>query len=136
MCMDVFVYCWSHLYWNKSLNSLSVKESSQCFPEFEELVSKTSFIHSNMLLIFIIDFILQLKKYMHVCIADVFHLMNSSLCAKWFKVEICDTPKYTEEVFETNKTLFLCFSIYVCILWQGHKAVLTIVNCSTNVSEQ
>ena len=31
-------------------------------PVFKELVSKTSYIHLDMLLIFIIDFILQLKK--------------------------------------------------------------------------
>ena len=30
--------------------------------KYEELVSKTSYIHSDMLLIFIIDFILQSKK--------------------------------------------------------------------------
>ena len=36
--------------------------------------------------------------------------------------------EWTEEVLESNKTLFLCFSLcYVQNLWHGQKAVLTIV---------
>ena len=35
--------------------------------------------------------------------------------------------KWTTEVLESNKTLFLCFSLHLYILWQGQKAVLTIV---------
>ena len=37
------------------------KHEVQIVPIYEELVSKTSYIHSNMLLICIIDFLLQLK---------------------------------------------------------------------------
>ena len=49
---------------------------------------------------------------------------------KWLKVEMSDMQKWTEEVLEPNKTLFLCFSLCmfnVQILWQGQRAVLTIV---------
>ena len=37
--------------------------------------------------------------------------------------------EWTEEVLESNKTLFCClfFFMYVKNLWQGQKAVLTIV---------
>ena len=45
------------------------------------------------------------------------------------KVRMSDMQEWTEEVLEPNKTLFLCFSLkmYVQNLWQGQKAVLTIV---------
>ena len=35
--------------------------------------------------------------------------------------------QWTEEVLEPNKTLFLCFFMFVQIFWQGQKAVLTFV---------
>ena len=40
-----------------------------------------------------------------------------------------DMKEWTEEVLESNKTLFLCFYVcmYTYILWQGQKAILTIV---------
>ena len=48
---------------------------------------------------------------------------------KWLKVGMSDIQEWTEEVLEPNKTLFLCFSLYIIIqiLWWGQKAVLTIV---------
>ena len=49
-------------------------------------------------------------------------------CYKWLKVGMSDMQEWTEEVLESNKILFLCFFfIYVQNLWQGQKAVLTIV---------
>ena len=35
--------------------------------------------------------------------------------------------EWTEEVLESNKTLFLCFSLCMFKLWLGQRAVLTIV---------
>ena len=65
-----------------------------------------------MLLIFIIDFILQLKKIkIYVIIVDFFHLTYSAKRTKWLKVGMSDTQKWIEEVLEPNKTLFLCFSL-------------------------
>ena len=44
------------------------------------------------------------------------------------KVGISDRQKWIKEVLESNKTLFLCFSLcmYIYVLWQGQKVVLTI----------
>ena len=35
--------------------------------------------------------------------------------------------EWTEEVLESNKTLFLCFSFSIFKIYEGQKAVLTIV---------
>ena len=57
-----------------------------------------------------------------------FHLTYCTMFTKWLKMGISDMQEWTEEVLESNKTLFLCFFfIYVQNLWQGQKAFLTIV---------
>ena len=55
--------------------------------------------------------------------------MYCTMITKWLKVGMSDLQEWTEEVLESDKTLFPCFSlcIYVQILWHGQKAVLTIV---------
>ena len=57
-----------------------------------------------------------------------FHLTYSTMFTKWSKVGMSDMQEWTEAVLESNKTLFLFFLyVYVQILSQGQKAVLTIV---------
>ena len=69
--------------------------------------SKTAYIHSNMLLICIIDFILQIEN--NVSIAGHSHLTYSSICTKLSKVGMSDTQKWIEEVLKPNTTFLFLF---------------------------
>ena len=63
----------------------------------------------------------------YIPIVDYFHLTYCTIFTKWLKVGMSGMQEWTEEVLESNKTLFLFFSRYAQILWQDQKAVLTIV---------
>ena len=40
-----------------------------------------------------------------------FHVTYYTMFTKWLKVGMSDMQEWTEEVLESNKTLFLCFSL-------------------------
>ena len=66
---------------------------------------------------------------MYICLyCGIFSFGVFSNLYKVIKVGMNDMQKWVEEVLESHKALFLCFFfMYVYILWQGQKAVLTIV---------
>ena len=39
------------------------------------------------------------------------------MCTKLLKVGMSDMQEWTEEVLESNKTLFFCFSLCMCIFY-------------------
>ena len=47
----------------------------------------------------------------YVSILRYFHLTYCTMFTKWFKMEMSDMQEWTEEVLESNKTLFFCFSL-------------------------
>ena len=49
----------------------------------------------------------------YVPIVGYFHLTYSTMCTKWLKVWMSDMQKWTEEVLESNKTLLLCFPLWM-----------------------
>ena len=86
----------------------------------------------DMLLIYIIDFLCNqnswslIKIYSYVWVT--FILRSAHCFTKWLKVGMSDMQEWTEEVLEPNKDFIpLVFFMHVQILWQGQKAVLTIV---------
>ena len=95
-------------------------KASSCHPlsffmcVYEELVSKTSYIHPRHVtylhywLPFAIKIVPSLIKY--VPIVGYFHLTYCTIFTKWLKVGMRDMQEWTEEVLEA-KTLFLCFSL-------------------------
>ena len=81
---------------------------------YEEFVSKTSYIHPDMLLICIIDFLLQLKQFKSHKTCSYCGLLSVDVLHNVYKVikrGMSDMQEWTEEVLEPNKTLFLCFSL-------------------------
>ena len=83
----------------------------------------------NMLLICIIDFLLQLKyrsSSLIKCVPIVgnFHLKYSTMRTKWLKVGMSDMQEWTEEVLESNKTWFLCFSLCMYIFYDSARKQL------------
>ena len=50
----------------------------------------------------------------YVPIMGCFYLTYCIMFIKWLKVGMSDMQELTEEVLEWNKTLFLCFSLYIC----------------------
>ena len=57
---------------------------------------------------------LKIFKFMQLC--SYWALLSFTVfsnCTKWLNVEIVCTQKWIEDVLEPNKTLFLCFSLYV-----------------------
>ena len=67
-----------------------------------------------MLLICIIDFLLQLKKFSSHKICSYRGLLSFDVVHNVYKVikmGMSDMQGWTEEVLEPNKTLFLCFSL-------------------------
>ena len=62
-----------------------------------------------------------------VTFIDLFHNIVI-VCAKFLKAGMSNMQKWVEEVLESNRTLFLCFSLCMLyILWQGQESVLAIV---------
>ena len=43
--------------------------------------------------------------------------MYSIMCTKWLEVGMSDMQGWTEDVLESNKTLFLCFSLCMYIFY-------------------
>ena len=83
-----------------------------------------------MLLICIVDSFCSynsssLIKY--VPIVGYFHVTCCTMFTKWLKVGMSDMQEWTEKVLESNRLYSFVF-LYICSkLWQGHKAVLTII---------
>ena len=56
----------------------------------------------------------------YVPIVGYFHLTYCTF-RKWLKVGMNDMQEWTEEVLEPNKTLFLCFSLCMFIIYDRVK---------------
>ena len=84
-------------------------KSTKVIPVFEELVSKTCYIHSDMLLICIIDFILQLKRFKTYVLFSYCGTLSfdvsSAICTK-FWVEVSEWHAEVDiEVLRKKSTL-------------------------------
>ena len=58
-------------------------------------------------------FFSEIKKKFH------FPWNGPAICTKWLKVGMNDTQKWTEEVLEPNKAIFLCFSLSMYTLYDS-----------------